>query len=477
MYLCTNKFCIMLDFIFKNAPEDVKKLVALIKKDIEGTAFEGKVYLVGGVIRDLLTGHTPNDINIVVEMINGGIVFGEWLCKRHKSFISTKNPIVERHIGRSTFVLGRDEDLKHTLITCEQTCKRHPDEDGLVASQLFGTLTEDSNRRDFTINALYYDISADRILDKTGTSIFDISHKLIRSSRKPMYPLMEDPIRIMRAIRIATDLDFNIDKDLWLAMVAKAYLVSTCDGYDIRYELNKMLISKKPSVAMQRMYGCGLIRMLLPDVFALGNEYESIVNKVSSLTHTLNVLDETFPYIENRLAALFHDVGKAVAKGPKQDAISAEGAMYDLIELGYGDEMAMKVGLIIKNHRFFSAYGSDVTPPLKKIKRFLSTCGKNYPAVLDLMNAENLSSEIEKKPTQVLKILKVIEEIESEKELEEELHMPINGNDIMEAFGLKKGPQVGYILSQCEKAFKKNKDITKDELMEVAKSAKKSLIK
>lgn len=464
----------MLKIIFDSAPDNVKTLVNLIRKDIKGTAFEGKVYIVGGAIRDMFMNRAPSDVNLVVEMVNGGIVFAEWLCKKHKSFVTMTNPLFERHIGRSTFVLGRVPELKNTLITCEQTCKRRPNEDGLTAAQLYGTITEDANTRDFTINSIYYNISSDKVFDKTGSGVFDIVNKIIRTHMKPVYVMDADPIRIMRAIRFAGMLDMKIDKNTWLAMTAKAPLIDLCENDDIRYELNKMLLIDKPSVSMERLYGCGVMRRILPDVFALKDECESFVNNVSALKHTMRVLDETFPYLENRLAALFHDIGKTVVKGAKQDAMSAEAAAYDMSELGYGTELSKKVSMIIKNHRYFSAYNPSVSPPVKKVKRFLATCGKDYPSVLDLMNAENICSEIEKKPSQVLEILKTIEKIEQEKE-ESDLHIPINGNDLMEVLGIKKGPQIGYLLAVCNKAFKENKSITKEELIEIAKAEIKAL--
>ena len=476
-YLC-RKFSLTMEdrlnsYLFKNAADSIKQLTLAIREKIKGTQFEGKVFMAGGTVRNLILG-VPNDgtYEIVVEKMGGGVIFASWLTKQINKKHTKDNPSINEEWGLGCFSLDLGDVISDITIEASQTMKMWPESTKTPINQLYGTLLEDALSRDFTINALYYDISDDRIIDKTGQGLFDIAMKILRTPKNAGYVFRCSPIRLLRGLRLSANHDFAFSKDTWLGMVQKASLVTNCDKIDIRRELKMILLSDKPSTTLNRMDKCGIMKYLFEDVHSLKDVTESYVDKTSFLDHTFSVVDSVFPMLENRLAALLHDIGMVVTTIRKQDVddFSAECACDILAELGYKQKTIAKVSTAIQNHRFFSQYSGNVIPNAKRVKMFLDLCGEEYPLVLDLMNAENNRSKLDPKPRQVLNILKKIETMQKVKEEDEKkTELPINGDDVMTSLNLKKGPMVGYILKKVKREFEREAISTKDECLAFAK--------
>lgn len=164
--------------IFKD--EKIKKLIKLIQDTIKLTHFEGKVYLVGGCVRDSLLGLPCKDVDLVIEMPNGGILFAGYMAMKHKCFAANTNPVVFETYGTAKFQLYKDEDLKDIEIECVQTRKEQYHKESRNPDTAYGTIQEDAARRDLTINALYYNISTEKILDPTNYGINDLTEKILR---------------------------------------------------------------------------------------------------------------------------------------------------------------------------------------------------------------------------------------------------------------------------------------------------------
>ena len=450
--------------------EKIKKLLKFIQDSIRGTRFEGKVYVVGGLIRDSLLGLPLNtaDVDICVEMENGGILFATYMAMKHRCYIEGTNPVVFDNYGTAKFELYKEEDFKNIEIECVQTRKEQYHNESRNPSVVYGAIEEDAKRRDLTINALYYNITTEKVHD-FNNSLEDLKNKVIRTPSDPDIVFGDDPLRQLRVIRFSTRFGWDIEKNTWLGIIKNAPRISVVSQERITDEISKILLCEKPSVGIRKLYYCGLLHRVMPDVYDMTYAYESKNPMVTTFDHTMEVLDYVQPYLENRLAALFHDVGRIVTEKRKdinQDKFSAEVAASDLKSMKYPNYVIRGVEKAILYHRYFNIYADGVLPPDKKIRKFLNAVGDDISPAVDLMNANNIHRTYDKKKRQVLDILNRIEELE-DIDKATNVKLPINGADIMKEFKLKPSPLIGILLEAVKDGYFENPDITKDEAFEI----------
>ena len=465
----------MNEILFKNTDEKVIRLIKLIKESIKGTSFENHIFLTGGIVRDIILGRDIKDIDIVVDTLCGSKLFATYMTMRTLCFQIGKNPAQFQNYGTYKFQIFNNEELKDFVIECVDTRKAKYINGVTTPYEVFGTLEEDANRRDLTINSLYYNISTDKLFDFTSQSISDMLSKTLRTPFNAEKILEEDPIKILRIIRFATELGWGIEKNTWLAMIKNAHLLEDVAKEKISSEISKILICEKPSIGIRKMYNCGVLEYVIPDICDSMYAYESKNPKVMTFGHTMDVLDSVQPYIENRLAALYHDVGRIITEQRRDispDTFSGEVAAVDLKVMKFPKSIINSVETAIKYHRFFSKYEDGTIPPLKKIRKFMNLVGDDIGTTIDLMNANNQHCTFGKKKRQVLDILDKIEEIEKENE-EKQLRLPIDGNDIIKEFRLKPSPLIGTLLEGVKEAYFENPQMTKDEAFEVVEKTLK----
>lgn len=465
-------------FLFKNADPKIVRLVEKIQSDIKLTQFEGKVNLTGGCIRDLLLGRPVKDVDIVVEMKNGGSIFATFMAIRNDSFVAETNPVIYHNSNAAKVQLYKDVELKDIVIECIESRKHQLGPNMLFFDSAFGTIEEDAKIRDLTINAMHYNISTCELKDFNGTAIDDLANQTLRTPGDPYKVLADDPIKIMRIIRLSTELRWGIEKNTWLAMIANAKLIRKAPQEAISTELARILVAERPSFGVTKMYMCGILSHILPDIYDTTKAYECKNLRMTTFEHTLKVLDMVQPYIEHRLAALFHDVGKVVTDHDRTvspDIFSSEVAAEDLKNMKFPKQIINSVELAIRYHRIFKIYKKGTVPPDRKIRRLMSLVGSDIGVVMDLMNANNTHCIYERNPKQVLAILDRIEELEKEEDLSN-IKLPIDGNDIMTEFKLKGSPVIGILLNAVKEAYFENPNITKDECFEVVENKLKVLV-
>lgn len=454
--------------LFKNADAGLVKFIQFIRDSIKGSKYEGKVHLCGGTVRDLMLGVKPNsNLDFAVEIKGGGISFAKWITKKHHCH-GKNNPVNCDDWGTAYFSIDTYKEFAEFTVSSSQTNKVWPESSAAPIEELFGTLEQDAATRDFTINAIYYNLSTGTIYNALGVS--DIDHKIIRCPRESTYTFRVSPVRMLRCIRLASQYGFSIEKTTWMGMLKLSHRVKRTDKIDIRIELNKMLMLDKPSVALNRLFGSGVLKHLLPNIYSLKDGYENYANRYTYLQHTFDVTDAVFPFLDNRIAALFHEIGRNVQARGDIDDFSASCAADELSELGYSKSLVKNVSTAIQYHRYFSIYGDGVEPSTKRINLFKALCKDDMPLVLDVMNANNNCSQTDHKPRQVMLVLKKIEELD-ERAKKEETKLPINGDDIIEFLSIKKGPRVGYLLDKVKKAIEKEGEKTKDECLKIAQKA------
>ena len=452
--------------IFKD--ERIKRLVKLIQDIIKNTHFEGHVFLVGGVIRNSLLNLPIKDIDIVVDIRNGGTLFANYLAVRCRCYEGGKNPVIFPNYGTSKLQLYTDDELKDIPIECNESRR---------AKEVFGTIEEDARRRDLTINSLMYNVSKDGLFDFNGSAIDDFKNQLLRTPNAER-TLKEDPIKILRIIRFSTQLGWGIEKDTWVSMVENAHLIKTVAQERISEEISKTLMCNKPSIGIRKMYYCGILHRVMPDIYDTTYAYESRNPLVSTFDHTMNVVDTVQPYIENRLAALFHDVGRVITdrrRDVNPDKFSSEIAADDLKAMKFPKSIIEGVETAIKLHRMFDMYADGIVPPDKKIRKFINLCGEDIGTTIDLMYANNIHRTFGKKKQQTIDILDRIEEME-EIEKAANVKLPINGSDIQKEFNLRPSPNIGILLNEVKEAYFENPNMTKDEAFEIIDKKLKTII-
>ena len=461
--------------IFKD--ERLIKLVNLIQDSIRSTHFQDKVFLCGGCVRDSILGLPIKDVDIAVNIPNGGILFSTYMAMKQMCFVSGTNPLIFETYGTAKLQLYKNEELKDLQIECVQTRKEQYKKESRNPETVFGTIEEDAKRRDLTINALYYDITNEKVIDFNGCGFADLSNKILRTPTDADTTFTDDPLRILRVIKFSTRLGWDIEKNTWLGMVKNASRLSIVSQERITDEISKILLCDKPSVGIRKMYNCGVLSEVMQDVYDMMQAYESKNPMVTTFDHTMNVLDTVQPYIENRLAALFHDVGRIatdVFRNISPDQFSADIAASDLKKMKFPNSVIKSVETAIKYHRMFDKYSDGSLPLDKKIRKFVNLCGDDIGTTVDLMNANNLHVTYNKKKRQALDILNRIEELESIDKMKN-VKLPINGDDIIKEFKLKPSATIGILLECVKDAYFENPEISKDECFEVVENKLRTL--
>ena len=409
-----------------------------------------KAYLVGGCVRDLILGRVPKDWDIATDAKPKEI---------QKLF---PNSIYENSFGTvAVKTNSSDETLKIIEITTfrlegKYTDKRHPDE-----IKFAKTIEEDLSRRDFTINAIALDPSGLSLLDPKGRESIDpyngqkdIKAKLIRCVGNSDERFNEDALRLMRAVRFAVELNFDIEENTKTSIIKNAKQLSFIAKERIKDELVKIVMSQNASKGVQMLEDTGLMEYVISE---LRKGIGCTQNKHHIYTvweHNLRSLDYTvqknYP-LEIRLAALLHDIGKPVTKRGEglnstfygHEVVGYKLTLKVLSDLKFPKEVVEKVSHLVRYHLFYYNVG-DVTEA--GVRRFLKRVGVEYVEdLIKVREADRIGSGVPKAVPYKLRHLKyMIEKVK--KDPVSVKMLAINGTDVMSFANIKQGPKVGQIL-------------------------------
>ena len=302
--------------------EGIKEQVAvdLLSKLVKKSPYTGKVFIAGGYVRDEFMGLDPKDIDLVIEMPNGGIEFAKWVTKE-LGIYSGSNPVIFPRFGTAKFNLRgikhKGQDLTDIDVECVMTRKEKYTDSSRKPEVSVGTLKQDVERRDFTVNSLLKDLTTGEILDLTGKGKNDIKKGVVQTPLDPNVIFTEDPLRMLRAIRFTVKYGWKLPLFMIRAIKNNASKLKNISSERIQEELNKMLVTKSPDTAVRLLQITGLSKFVAPELDLLIGLKQNKYHKWDANKHTMQVLKNTPPELKTRLAALFHDIGKAATKSYK----------------------------------------------------------------------------------------------------------------------------------------------------------------
>lgn len=278
--------------------ETYYKILDYIKGIIKGREFEGHVYSVGGCERDKHLGlQEIKDIDLVVDLKDGGIRFARWL--HSMGLVRNGNIIVYENFGTAMFRLSGFPDEEIEVVHTRKETYR--DKNSRNPETAFGTIEQDCFRRDFTINSLYHNISTDEDLDLTGMGLKDLENGIIRTCANPDIIFSDDPLRIMRAVRFASRLGFVIEKNTVSGIVKYAERLKIISQERITDEFSKILTSANPTLGLVMLWDYGIINVITDGKYT-ERYFNFIRDRFEKFTNSMRYS------LEGALAVLFNNV-------------------------------------------------------------------------------------------------------------------------------------------------------------------------
>lgn len=429
-------------------------------------------YAVGGVVRDYFLQRPCTDIDIVcVGHREGGEVHvGIELAKAVSEAVGGSKVSVFRTFGTASFI---HHALQLEFVGARRESYSHDSRKPVVEN---GTLEDDQQRRDFTVNALAVCLNADcygELVDPFG-GIADLNNRILRTPLDPDVTFSDDPLRMMRAVRFASQLGFRIADDTFEAIGRNAGRIGIVSAERITAELNKILLSARPSLGFKLMQTSGLLPLILPEVSALqGVETVDGRGHKDIFYHTLQVLDNvaqasdlrpTGSKLYLRWAALLHDVGKPGVKryDPKQGwtfhGHEARGShmvkrIFKRLRLPLGEEERYVEKIVMLHMRPIVLSEEEVTD--SAVRRLLFEAGDDIDDLMLLCNADITS----KNPDKVRRhranfelVKRKLVELE-ERDRIRNFQPPVSGIDIMRTFGIGPCHEIGTIKDAIKDAI------------------------
>ncbi|MEI6947286.1 HD domain-containing protein [Paraflavisolibacter sp. H34] len=409
-------------------------------------------YLIGGFVRDKIMGRPTKDADIVC--VGDGLELAKCAANRfhpHPKVSYFKN------FGTAYFKLSDGFDVE--FVGARRESYRYHSRNPEVEP---GTLADDQNRRDFTINALAISLNPQdfgKLLDPFG-GLQDIDKKIIRTPTDANQTFCDDPLRMMRAVRFATQLHFHIEEQTFEAICKNAARIEIISQERITDELNKIMLSEKPSIGFSLLFHSGLLHYIFPQLVDLaGAEYIEGKGHKDNFFHTLEVLDHTAARSGDlwlRWAALLHDIGKPATKrfeephgwtfhGHEVVGGRMVPKIFNQLKLPMGDNMKYVRKLVEMHLRPISLSQENITD--SAIRRLLFDAGTDFDDLI-LLCESDITTKNRKKAKRYFENFELVRQRCHELEESDRIRNwqpPITGELIMETFGIGPCREVGFI--------------------------------
>ena len=435
-------------------------------------------YVVGGYVRDIFLERPSDDIDVVV--VGSGIAVAKELKRMlgHKAHLA-----VFKNFGTAQVKILRKEEsgkrkedsekwMEVEFVGARKESYSHDSRKPIVEN---GTLEDDQNRRDFTINAMAICLNKNRFgeLVDPFNGLADLDDGIIATPLEPGITFSDDPLRMMRCIRFATQLNFEIESETFEALERMADRIKIVSGERIEVELNKIMMAPHPSKGFVDLQRCGLLNIILPELAALDIvEQKNGRAHKNNFYHTLEVLENVCAKDNENLwlrwASLLHDIGKTKTKRwdpaigwtfHNHNYIGAKMVpeIFRRLKLPLGSEMKYVQKLVDLHMRPQVIADSEVTD--SAVRRLLNDAGDDINDLMTLCEAD-ITSKNEGRKKMFLENFRMVREKLAdlqEKDYKRLLQPVIDGNEIMEMFHLKPSREVGALKQYLKDAVLDNK--------------------
>ena len=434
----------------------------------EEAGFE--IYLVGGAVRDGILGIETKDFDFTTNATPEDSL--ELLGK--KGYKTTE-------IGKAfgTIETTIEECFLHITMYREDIYDKDSRKPEV---KTLSDLDKDLSRRDFTINALAYDMNKNEIIDPYS-GLKDLSEGIIRTPDSPNISFSDDPLRMLRACRFISTHGFTPNNEVFEAITKNLERIQIVSTERIRDELTKLLTGKNPSLGIKAFVESGLSKLIMPELDELKIEVDPNHHHKDVYEHTMVVVDRVSPTLVSRMSALLHDIGKPQTKGIENgkvhfrhhEVVGAKMSKKIMKRLKYDKRTISDVALLVENHLRPHTFKMGWTD--SAVRRYIIDSGELISELNELVRADITTKNKEKYED----INKYLDEMEerikevTEKEELSKLRPPLSGDEIMEMFNLEPGPDVGKIMKALYEQRINDGEVSKEEATKLAEEVYKKL--